>query len=116
MLVIAQHYLPKGDYYDPRVDRSEYMMAGAWTKPETVQKFPRIRMITGQLCPMKDENIFTVSKFLKKGVRDIKLFIFRHMPHGFVNFGIPLVGKKTFLKAHEKIRDLIVELIEAPEL
>ena len=38
------------------------------------------------------------------------------MPHGFLNFGQPIVGKACFAKAQELAKDFIVELIEAPDL
>lgn len=99
VIAIGPAYLPKGDFYDPRVDKSEYMQAGFWTKPETVKKYPRIRFVNSHFCVFKDENIRFVSNWLKLGARDIKLYNFRLMPHGFLNFGVPVVGKQSFIKA-----------------
>ena len=87
LIQFASEYFPVGRLYDPLVDKSEYLSPQVNTKAETLAKFPRTRVISAGLCVFKDDNIKWVSNLLKPGAQDVKLQIYRLLPHGFLHVG-----------------------------
>ena len=71
------------------------------------------------MCVFKDDNINWVSNLLKAGAKDVKLQIYRLLPHGFLHVGQPsasLAGMSFGHECTEKAVELFNELIEAPDL
>ena len=61
------------------------------TPEEILKQFPPIRMMVGTMDPLRDIAYLFLQKWVDVGV-DVKLLEFAHLPHGFLNYGIPVVG------------------------
>lgn len=98
--------------YHKLVETNEYISPGMYTKNETLNKFPRCRVIIGGLDPFKDDNYRLVHRLLQAGAKDVMAKEFRMLSHGFLGFHQPLgTGMIQSLEAIKMVGNFINELI-----
>ena len=81
-----ESYIPKDR--DPATD---YLLSPIFVPDLVLAKFPPVRMMVGTNDPLRDLSYLFLQKCVQLNV-DVKLTEFAHLPHGFLNYGIPIVG------------------------
>ena len=67
------------------------MSPGLCASDEALSKFPPVRLFLSGICPLKDDGLYFFHRLLKNGV-NAKAKDLRLMPHGFMNYLMPIVG------------------------
>jgi hypothetical protein len=71
--------------------------------------------MVGTKDPLRDMS-FDLLRLLIKLKRDVKLVEYEHFPHGFLNYGVPIVGLSNIDKILTQIVDWVVKEEDAYQL
>ena len=67
------------------------MSPGLCAEDSALSQFPQTRIYLSGVCPLKDDGLFFLHRLLKNKV-DAKAYDLRLMPHGFMNYLMPIKG------------------------
>jgi len=96
-------YIPEGAF--PEKDP---FLSPILASEELLSKLPKTRIMVGNKDPLHDEAWRLTDKMRKLG-RDIRMVVYKDMPHGFLGYDTPNGGMK---EARECIRDGAAILLE----
>lgn len=71
----------------------DFLLSPLNVPQELLKQFPPVRMMVGTNDPLRDLSFLFLDRCVKAGV-DARLTEFAHLPHGFLNYGVPVVGMR----------------------
>lgn len=63
------------------------------TDDEIIKRFPPVKILVGSIDPIRDCSYSLAQKLQNNGV-DVQLKEYQYMPHGFLNYNVPIIGLK----------------------
>lgn len=81
---------------------SDYLISPLLAPDSILSYFPSTRIMAGTKDPLRDMSFGFLQKLVKLH-RDVKLVEYEHFPHGFLNYGIPVVGMTQVPKILEQL-------------
>ena len=98
--VIQKSYNPPAGPHKFIGSKSMYMSPGLCAPDVALAQFPPTRIYLSSVDPLKDDGLNFLLRLLKNGV-NVKAYDLRLMPHGFMNYKLPIVGMDEAEKATE---------------
>ena len=98
--LIQKSYNPPAGPHKFIGSKSMYMSPGLCAPDSALSQFPPTRLYLSGVDPLKDDGLNFLLRLLKNGV-NVKAYDLRLMPHGFMNYKLPIVGMDEAEKATE---------------
>ena len=81
----------------------DYFLSPLCIPDDILERFPPIRIMVGSIDPLRDLSYLFLQRWVKVNL-DVKLTEFAHLPHGFLNYGAPVVGMNEVSEWIDKVR------------
>ena len=78
--------------HDPE---SDFLISPLLAPDSILSRFPCTRIMGGTKDPLRDMSFGFLQKLVKLKC-DIKMIEYEYFPHGFLNFGVPVVGNTVY--------------------